>query len=94
MAPQDNAHALSADYSSDGDSKVFTYSLTSLPQYHSTENKTAYLASLRASVGKLQDEVNAFLTKKMEQEKTTLGGKEKDLRKEEENYGEEDVDAA
>ncbi|KAL6249895.1 hypothetical protein RBB50_003751 [Rhinocladiella similis] len=62
-----------------------------------TEAKTQYLGELRASSRKLQDEINKFLTNKMEEDRTAQdqarsGGTS--LQKtqdelEEENYGEE-----
>ncbi|KAH0543905.1 hypothetical protein FGG08_001806 [Glutinoglossum americanum] len=66
----------------------------------SAVGKTAYLASLRSSVAKLQEEINTFLTQKMDEDKaaTATGivgnGKGKavlDDEREEENYGEEAV---
>ncbi|KAL1995968.1 hypothetical protein VTN49DRAFT_834 [Thermomyces lanuginosus] len=62
--------------------------------------KTAYLSDLRASVTKLQAEINSFLTERMEEDKkmAEAQGDGKDAaqrereRKEEENYGEENVD--
>ncbi|PGH14767.1 hypothetical protein AJ80_05811 [Polytolypa hystricis UAMH7299] len=61
--------------------------------------KTAYLSELRGKVTTLQDEINAFLTAKMEEDKLRQGkngggGAVKEEKEEEENYGEElgDVD--
>lgn len=56
--------------------------------------KAEYLSNLRKSARSLQDEVNAFLTKKMEEDKAIAAssGTEKKKAKdeeEEENYGEE-----
>ena len=69
----------------------------------STGNKTIYLSELRTSVKTLQDEVNVFLTQKMEEDKlrTTMnrdGLQEKKAGEktvdevEEENYGEESLE--
>ncbi|KAH0563291.1 hypothetical protein GP486_002146 [Trichoglossum hirsutum] len=69
----------------------------------STADKVAYLAALRSSVAKLQGEVNAFLTRRMDEGKAAAaagvagGGKRTvgvgvDDEREEENYGEEVVD--
>ena len=68
----------------------------------SVKDKTAYLCDLRKSVKGLQNEVNIFLTQKMEEDKlhaVKMGpdGKEKEVgtkaadEVEEENYGEEEV---
>ncbi|KAI9775512.1 MAG: hypothetical protein M1839_001053 [Geoglossum umbratile] len=62
--------------------------------------KTAYLATLRLLVAKLQEDVNIFLTQKMDEDKATAatgivdmgkGKTEVDDEQEEENYGEEVV---
>lgn len=63
----------------------------------SAEAKSKYLSELRASTKTLQDEVNTFLTKKMEEDKaataTSIPGKKKAKdEEEEENYGEEKVE--
>ena len=52
----------------------------------SSEQQSAYLRSLRSSVATLQADINAFLTRKMEEDKGE--GKMEDA-KAEENYGEE-----
>jgi hypothetical protein len=70
---------------------------------NSTGNKIDYLSVLRTSVKTLQDEVNVFLTQKMEEDKlhTTMnrdGVQGKKAREkttdevEEENYGEESLE--
>ncbi|MCJ1274646.1 hypothetical protein MMC21_002443 [Puttea exsequens] len=84
---------LTADYNSPTSSKTFIHELpTSSPQ--STKEKTAYLSALRRSVVGLQEEVNGFLTTKMEEDKATAArvGLKADDKKEEENYGEETVE--
>ncbi|KAI4134803.1 MAG: hypothetical protein LQ341_005964, partial [Variospora aurantia] len=57
---------------------------------------TSYLSTLRASVTQLQGEINAFLTEKMEEDKALAasagGGVKVDEKREEEYYGEEDVE--
>lgn len=60
----------------------------------STAEKTEYLSNLRQSVTKLQDEINTFLTEKMEEDKALAAkaGLKVDEKKEEERYGEEDVE--
>ena len=94
MPPEETQRALTAEFSEEEDSMVFTHTLVPLPSNPTTEEKTAYLASLRSSVGKLQAEVNAFLTKKMEDEKNASIGASVEAQKEEDNYGEEDAEAS
>ena len=71
----------------------------------SVTDKTAYLSALRASTKQLQEEINALLTKKMEEDKMRLmtsraNGQEKEVAEkptdevEEENYGEEGMEDA
>ncbi|KAL9100573.1 MAG: hypothetical protein Q9163_004062 [Psora crenata] len=57
----------------------------------STEQKTQYLSALHKSVVQLQDDINVFLTAKMEEDKAMTVGKEGnvDEKNEEELYGEE-----
>jgi len=83
---------LTATYTaSAADSKVFEHPQTACPTTPSTEERTAYIATLRSNVSTLQDQVNAFLTKKMEEDKSAAVAAVNDER-EEENYGEEVVD--
>ncbi|KAI9804723.1 MAG: hypothetical protein M1825_001091 [Sarcosagium campestre] len=100
---QKSVVSLNATYSSPGTtagtaSKVFIHDLA-IP----VEEKSAYLAALRNSVSKLQDEVNVFLTQEMEREKSaaaaTAAATDKlasrariDEAKEADFYGEEVVD--
>ena len=100
-------------------SATYTNSSTSPPTIHpfsypisapippsgstSIKDKTAYLCDLRKSAKRLQDEVNIFLTQKMEEDKLQAmkngpDGQEKEAgtmtadEVEEENYGEEGVE--
>jgi Gon7 family len=83
---------LSAAYISPTGTKTFTYAVPSISTA-STEDKTLYLAALRTAVPKLQDEVNEFLTKKMDEDKAKLVTDSKiDEKAEEDNYGEEVVE--
>ena len=90
---EDSSASLKADYTSPTATKTFTHSLPSASNA-STKEKTNYLSALRKSVVKLQDEVNGFLTTKMEEDKALAGseGTKADDRAEEENYGEENVE--
>ncbi|KAI4185884.1 MAG: hypothetical protein L6R41_003856 [Letrouitia leprolyta] len=84
---------LTATYTSPSLSQSFTHPLPS-SMTTSTAEKTEYLSNLRQSVTKLQDEINTFLTEKMEEDKALAAkaGLKVDEKKEEERYGEEDVE--
>ena len=92
-SPHSTPTTLKAEYAAPASSKQFLHALPSC-QTTSTKEKSAYLSALRASVTQLQNEVNTFLTEKMEEDKTlaALVGAKVDDRKDEENYGEEVVD--
>lgn len=92
-SPTPTPTTLKAEYAAPASSKQFSYALPSC-KTSSTKEKSAYLSALGTSVTQLQDEVNAFLTEKMEEDKTlaALVGANGDDRKDEENYGEEVVD--
>lgn len=85
--------ALKAEYITPEASKIFAYALPS-SKTDSVREKRAYLSALRGSIGVLQDEVNAFLTAKMEEDKglALKTGVKMDDRKDEETYGEEIVE--
>ena len=89
----DSGTALQADYASPNVTKSFTHPLPAASNA-STEEKTNYLSALRKSVVKLQEEVNGFLTTKMEEDKALAAGAgmKIDDKAEEENYGEEKVE--
>lgn len=100
MAPSNDSSkacpVLKAEYVSPGATQTFSHPLPSTSAAGSTEEKTSYLSALRTSIVKLQEEVNEFLTAKMEEDKAIAasnGAKAKvDEKKEEENYGEEVVE--
>lgn len=61
------------------------------------DDKTAYLSSLRSNVSQMQDDINAYLTQKMEEDKAQDAGaagkrSNKDEDRQEEMYGEEDAE--
>jgi Gon7 family len=87
-----SAPALTAEYSSPGGaSKTFKHELpTCSSDPPTTEERTAYLTELRSSIGQIQDEINVFLTQKMEEDKAQAGAATDDA-KAEENYGEEEA---
>lgn len=99
---------LNASYNSPSASKSFDHPLSSTcpsadaltaGSPEATKQKTAYLSELRKSTKDLQEEINVYLTQKMEEDKAAAsaadtkskvdGTKEE---KEEEMYGEEDVE--
>ena len=82
---------LEARYTSPETTTTFVHPLHAPSNNLSTEQKTAYLSTLRKSVSKLQEEVNVFLTQEMERDKpgSGEGGAKVDEKKEEDNYGEE-----
>ncbi|KAI4094688.1 MAG: hypothetical protein L6R37_007202 [Teloschistes peruensis] len=73
--------------------KAFIYPLPS-SNTTSLVEKTAYLSTSRESMMQLQDRVNAFLTRKMEEDKALAAdaGVKVDEKKEEDFYGEEIVE--
>ena len=83
--------SLQAEYRSPSSSKTFIHVLPS--STFSTAEKSQYLSALRQSVTQLQEDVNAFLTSKMEDDRALASkdGLKVDDKKEEENYGEEGV---
>lgn len=85
--------ALTADYTAPSSGKTFVHALPS-SSTASTQEKTLYLSTLRNSVTKLQEEVNSFLTGKMEEDKVlaAIAGVKEDDKKAEENYGEEPIE--
>ncbi|KOS45992.1 hypothetical protein ACN38_g3084 [Penicillium nordicum] len=55
-------------------------------------DKQAHLSALQSLVPKLQDQINVFLTERMEEDKKLQGQISAQEAKEEENYGEEVVE--
>lgn len=84
---------LKATYTSPTTTQTFTHPLPTAT-VHTTREKTIYLSALRKSVIQLQEDVNGFLTSKMEDDKALAAntGVKVDERAEEENYGEEGVE--
>lgn len=85
---------LSATYSATGsEEKSFEQPLPLCSEEPSPTERTAYLAALRTSITDAQDQINAFLTQKMEEDNAQVGAAtSEDDAKAEENYGEEVVD--
>jgi hypothetical protein len=94
----DASAALKASYRSPVGSKDFQYVISTSTSSKNTSvdtlSKTKYLSELRASTKLLQDDINQFLTEKMEEDKKSeaakgASGHEAIDEVEEENYGEE-----
>ena len=80
---------LTATYTSPTDKEIFSKDLPPSGA-GDVKGKTAYLSALHSNVTELQSDVNAFLTKKME-DGNAAGGKKADAdAKAEEMYGEEE----
>ncbi|TID24452.1 putative ekc keops complex subunit gon7 protein [Venturia nashicola] len=84
---------LSATYSApDSAEKGFNQLLPMCSEEPSPTERTAYLAALRTSITDAQDQINAFLTQKMDEDNAKAGtASAEDDAKAEENYGEEVV---
>lgn len=92
--PPTEQRSLKAQYTSPTGSHEFdTPIVVPCKDNPSTDERTKYLAELRANTKTLQADVNKFLTEKMEEDKARSDGagakdkKNEDL--EEQNYGEE-----
>ena len=91
------SNALTAIYSAPSVKQTLSSSLPSLPAAQDIQQKTTYLSALRSSVTTMQNDINVFLTQKMEEDKASESGKDgvksttQDDRAEE-LYGEEDVE--
>lgn len=85
--------SLRATYTSPQLTNDFQHLLKAPPNPASVDQKRAYLSELLSSVKLVQEEVNAFLTRKMEDDKVLAQGAKapRQEEKEEENYGEEIV---
>jgi type IV secretory pathway VirB9-like protein len=91
MPSQDTA-SVKAQYTSPNGTHTFSLPLQSKASISSTtEERTTYLAELRASTKQLQADVNKFLTQKMEEDKARSSDKisKQQEELEEQNYGEE-----
>lgn len=89
MSAPPSPPSLSAVYSSPAATRTFSHPTSPLTPSHLVQEKSAYLSSLRTSVTKMQEEVNAFLTQKMEEDNAQAKNLGVDEQKAEENYGEE-----
>lgn len=90
------ASSLRATYTSPTATNTFSSALPIPPgpSETTTEAKTTYLTGLREKVSAMQDEINVFLTAKMEEDKAGEAAtkSKKDEEREEQMYGEEEVE--
>jgi hypothetical protein len=89
-----SAPALTAEYSApNGQSRAFTHTLPPSSKEPSTTERTTSLTALRSAVTDTQDQINAFLTQKMDEDNKKAGVVSAvDDAKAEELYGEETVE--
>ncbi|KAL4784067.1 EKC/KEOPS complex, subunit Gon7 [Aspergillus varians] len=101
MAPSTDSqlNRLHAAYTSPQLNRTFEHTINSTAPNPSDENvkvKVAYLSELRKLVPVLQNDINVFLTERMEEDKKAIAAQGRQLSekeaKEEENYGEEVVE--
>lgn len=101
MAPVTDSHSshLRAEYTSPELGRTFEHTIKSpapSPSDQNTQTKVAYLSELRKLVPVLQNDINVFLTDRMEEDKKAAEAQGRQLSekeaKEEENYGEEVVE--
>lgn len=107
-APSGSSTALKAAYKSPSGDKGFSHNITAATalglvsehgdQVQFSKAKTAYLSEIRSSVKKMQGDINAFLTARMDEDKkiASSGGAQTNGKRtdevEEEKYGGEDVE--
>lgn len=82
---------LQAVYTAPDATKTFQHAVPATLQ-PTPEAKQAHLTALQSLVPKLQEEINVYLTERMEEDKQGQGQLSANDAKEEENYGEELVE--
>lgn len=82
---------LTATYTSPSERHTISSDLPPVPQGGDVKAKTAYLCALRSNIAQMQSDVNALLTRKMDEKKGSVADSKKDDwdAKAEEMYGEE-----
>jgi hypothetical protein len=82
--------ALTASYSApSSDAKVFSQTLPACSNEPSATERTTSLTALRNAISDTQDQINAFLTQKMDEDVKKAGVASVDDATFEENYGED-----
>lgn len=83
---------LQAVYTAPDAAKIFAHEIPSASSTDSFTAKQSHLTTLQSLVPKLQEEINVFLTERMEEDKKAQGAVSETEAREEENYGEEVVE--
>ncbi|KAJ5577489.1 uncharacterized protein N7459_006453 [Penicillium hispanicum] len=91
MAASSQLH-LHAAYTAPDATRTFNHSIPAASSTNALAAKSAHLTALQSLVPKLQEEINVFLTERMEEDKKAQGALSDKEAKEEENYGEEVVE--
>ena len=86
-----NTHSLHAVYTAPDATQSFQHSIPASAE-GTLATKQAHLTTLQSLVPKLQEEINVYLTQRMEEDKKAEGQLSEKEAKEEENYGEEVVE--
>ena len=87
--PQINLQAV---YTAPDATKVFTHEIPADSSADAFAKKQSHLQALQCLVPKLQEEVNVFLTERMEEDRKAQGAVSEQEAREEENYGEEVIE--
>ncbi|KAJ5169189.1 uncharacterized protein N7482_004783 [Penicillium canariense] len=83
---------LQAVYTAPDATKTFTHAIPAESSTDALAAKQSHLNHLQSLVPMLQDEINVFLTERMEEDKKAQGAVSEKEAKEEENYGEDVVE--
>ncbi|KAJ5693417.1 hypothetical protein N7462_002840 [Penicillium macrosclerotiorum] len=83
---------LHAAYTAPDATKAVLHTIPTNTNFDNLASKQAHLHALQSLVPKLQDEINVFLTERMEEDKKAQGAISEREAQEEENYGEEVVE--
>ncbi|KAJ5466689.1 hypothetical protein N7539_009418 [Penicillium diatomitis] len=87
-----NDLTLKAVYAAPDSSKTLSHAIAVDTSKDSFAAKQSHLTILQALVPQLQEEINVFLTERMEEDKKAQGAVSEKEAREEENYGEEVVE--
>lgn len=91
MAPNSELN-LQAVYTAPDTTKIITHEIPAESSTDSFAAKQSHLTTLQSLIPKLQEEINVFLTERMEEDKKAQGAISEKEAREEENYGEEVVE--
>lgn len=88
------SHNVNVSYTAPDTTKSFQHSIPATATVDSLAAKQAHLSALQALVPQLQDEINVYLTARMEEDNKAKGQLSEKEAKEEDYYGEEVVEDA